>query len=272
MPCHAMTRKKRQFRFRIPCISSHSRPKQTSQLHITPPQPPPPPPPPQHPLPTSLERNMMFAIATSNPGGKEFKVPLTINDENSPMQAESNAGMKNDVPNFVNKVATTVNPNPTDEKAFNVVTLAGENRGATMNVAGTQQTAKNRSTDIHPATNKEEEKAFVNSNIQSINNSFMLHGSINGRDPGVRVNFPQHHHEAADYNKRGLENNRAEVNNVSQVEKLTYPRPIVRRRCLRGLLLEPSDSDPDNPNKPRRHGCKVTCGGDVGKGKDTGIL
>jgi hypothetical protein len=95
----------------------------------------------------------------------------------------------------------------------------------------------------------------------------MVEGSINGRDPGVRVILPQQPEPQV---KRDLENRKDEVNNISRVEKLTY-QPMVRRRCLRGLMVEPSDSDPENPDKPRRHGCKFSCG-DVRKDKDSGIL
>lgn len=46
---------------------------------------------------------------------------------------------------------------------------------------------------------------------------------------------------------------------------------MVKRRCLRGLFLESSDSDPDDCSKPQRHGCRV---GYSKKGKDnrTNIL
>lgn len=245
------------------------------------------------------ERTMMFAIATSNPSGKDIKLTdpvinnvATISNEEKPPPIMQQEGIKNDVSNLVNKLAT-VNPmtQPMDDKTVSVVTLAGDNKGATMHVANSnpQSTRKKGSIQIHRAyrTNQEESteeeeksrgtsaekdeagKAYVNSNIQSANNSIMLHGSINGRDPGVRVILPQQQHEHED--KPRLDQNRnkePEANNTtSRAERLTY-QPMVRRRCLRGLFLEPSDSDPD---KPRRHGCKFTCG-EVRKDKDTDIL
>lgn len=146
---------------------------------------------------------------------------------------------------------------PTDDKTVSVVTLAGDNRGATMHVAGSHSQSTRKKGSIHNIhrTKEEEEKdeagkAYVNSNIQSMNNSLMVQGSINGRDPGVHVILPEKPEPQV---KQGLENREAEVKTVSRVERLTY-QPMVRRRCLRGLLLEPSDSDPDNPDKPRRHG------------------
>lgn len=278
-----MSEQKKQFRFRIPWIAGSSigfqsrrkqRSKFPSQLAYSPPHPPPTP---IYEPQTTLERNMMFAIATSNPSEKNIKLvadPVTVNESKSLMQ---NSTMKDDVTNFANKVAT-VNPTtatqfPTDDKTVSVVTLAGDNRGATMHVAGSysQPTRKKGSIhNIHRTKEEEEEKdeagkAYVNSNIQSMNNSLMVQGSINGRDPGVRVILPEKPEPQV---KQGLENREAEVKMVSRVERLTY-QPMVRRRCLRGLLVEPSDSDPDNPDKPRRHGCKVSCG-DIRK--DNGIL
>ncbi|XP_004501126.1 uncharacterized protein [Cicer arietinum] len=242
--------KKHQFHFRIPWISGFS--STGSQSHPKSKSPSPKAPPTRISEPqTSLESKMMFATSTSNP-------------------SENNT-MKDDETNFVNKVAT-VNPTtqvPMDDKKVSVVTLAGENRGATMHVADSQSQSTKKKGSIHKIhrTNEKEEKeeggkAYVNSNIQSMNNSFMLQGSLTGRDPGVRVILPQKHEPEV---KRGLENRGNEGSNVSRVEKLPY-RPTVRRRCLRGLMVEPSDSDPD---KPRRHGCKFSCG-DVKK--DNGIL
>ena len=48
-------------------------------------------------------------------------------------------------------------------------------------------------TDGEENTNEEVGMAYVNSNIQSINNSLMFHGSITERDPGVQVTLPQNH-------------------------------------------------------------------------------
>lgn len=203
----------------------------------------------------TVEIKMMFATSAD---------PVTRNVSSSSMSLE------NPPPQNV----ATVNPTqPMNDKTVSVVTLAGDNRGATMHV-GSESAKKEGSIYIHRAyrTNPreegttdgeenscgnsmekedEEEKAFVNSNIQSMNNSIMLHGSIIGRDPGVRVILPQQPIKPVDTPK-------AEVN-IWRADKSSY-QPVVRRRCLRGLFLEPSDSDPDNPHKPRRHGCKFPCG------------
>ncbi|XP_061356442.1 uncharacterized protein LOC133300871 [Gastrolobium bilobum] len=267
-----MPRKKRQFRFRIPWIScpftgsQSRRPKSTSQIPI---QRPPFRPPgiasvPPQPLPSqaqgTVERKMMFAT-TSNARGEEIKVVSSAsadsvtrnvsssisNDEKPPQQK----GMKDD--DILNLVHPT---QPMDDKTVSVVTLAGDNRGATMHVTGSHSARKNEENSPSTSTEKDEVgKAYVNSNIQSMNNSLLLHGSITERDPGVSVILPQ---RPAEPIKPRLENQKAEVN-INRTERLTH-RPMIRRRCLRGLLMEPSDSDPDNPRKPRRHGCKFSCG------------
>lgn len=41
-----------------------------------------------------------------------------------------------------------------------------------------------------------------------------------------------------------------------EAECSVIPARTIKRRCLRGLFLESSDSDQD---KPCRHGCRVGC-------------
>ncbi|KAJ1384954.1 hypothetical protein SESBI_42103 [Sesbania bispinosa] len=209
----------------------------------------------------TVERKVMFA--TSNPSKKDIKV---VNS--------ASTTTKEDASNFDHKLGTVNTTKLMDEKTVSVMTLAGENRGATMHVAdsNTQSTRKKGSIpkqgEGEGEENRSTEKAYVNSNIQNMNNSFMLHGSINGRDPGVRVILPQ---QPQRDDERGLENPKAKSEvKINRAERVAY-QPVVRRRCLRGLFMEPSDSDPDNPNKPRRHGCKFSCG-EVRKDNDTGIV
>ncbi|XP_027356972.1 uncharacterized protein LOC113866291 [Abrus precatorius] len=207
----------------------------------------------------TVEGKMMFA--TSNPGGNDIKVvnpastssdpnPATMNVSTIPLSNEENPIMQNNKKDEILTVAM-------DEKGVSVVTLAGDNRGVTMHVAGSSRS--------NPKTEKEKDeaaKAYVNSNIQSINNSIMSHGTIQGRDPGVRVVLPQHPEPD---NEARLEPHKGEVS-INRAERLPY-QPVVRRRCLRGLFLEPSESEGDNPDKPRRHGCKFRCGENSAKDK-----
>ncbi|KAI9118556.1 hypothetical protein K1719_010888 [Acacia pycnantha] len=234
----------------------------------------------QSEAPETVEAQMMFA--TSNPTGNDVKVlsstnpkvsnvscishqkPHLPNVDKAPLQKEIK-----DVSNCDHKLAT--------ENPFNVTTLAGDNRGATMNV-GSKSGRKETLIPIYRAYKKNPEQmsevaadgeesseeesgnsmeneignAYVNSNIQSLNNSLMCQSSINDRDPGVHVTLPQKHVELV--KRDGPEIRKPDVN-VGGSDGVR-----IRRRCLRGLFAEPSDSDPDNPNKPQRHGCKYKCG------------
>ncbi|KAG4389170.1 hypothetical protein AAZX31_06G029600 [Glycine max] len=193
----------------------------------------------------NMERKMMFA--TSTPSGKDIKVV-------PPASASATISLS------TNDDISALNPTlNVDDKTVSVVTLAGDNRGVTMHVAGSHSTRPKPEGKKSASTEKDEAgKTYVNSNIQSINNSIMSNGSINGRDPGVRVILPQ---------QPCLEKPKAEVS-INRAEMVPY-RPVVRRRCLRGLFHEPSDSEPDNPDKPRRHGCKFRCGDIDTKDKET---
>ncbi|XP_057434956.1 uncharacterized protein LOC130727736 [Lotus japonicus] len=190
------------------------------------------------------ERKMVFPSSS----GKDIKLAASSDPVIREVSSISNdeKPIDDDISNFDHKLATV------DEKRVSVMTLAGENRGATMQVA---ESTRKKNGSIH---GEENSSSYVNSNIQSMNNSLISHGSINGRDPGVRVILQQQPEEDKQCFEK--ENPRPEVK-IHRAERLNHvPTPIVRRRCLRGLLLEPSDSDPDNPDKPRRHGCKVSCG------------
>ncbi|KAK4274780.1 hypothetical protein QN277_017957 [Acacia crassicarpa] len=236
----------------------------------------------QSEAPETVEAQMMFA--TSNPTGIDVKVLSSTNPKVSnvscishqkphlPMDKAPLQEEIKDVSNCDHKLAT--------ENPFNVTTLAGDNRGATMNVgskSGRKETLipiyraykKNpeqrsevaadgdESSEEEPGNSVENEigNAYVNSNIQSLNNSLMCQSSINDRDPGVHMTLPQKHVELVKSDdKSGQEIRKPDVN-VGRSDGVR-----IRRRCLRGLFAEPSDSDPDNPNKPQRHGCKFKCG------------
>ncbi|CAA7042653.1 unnamed protein product [Microthlaspi erraticum] len=168
-----------------------------------------------------------------------------------------------------------------DEKSVSVFTLTGENRGATMAI-NSEKDQKDGEVHIRrgyrsnpeesPNTtetegerrrldNKEEEedkervRAYVNGNTQAINNSIVCDSSVQENDPGIHmsVNFEE------------LKKKDETISPPKTVaEKKPEPvkvknEPRVRRRCLRGLLAESSESGPENPLKPRRHGCRFTC-------------
>ncbi|GAA0151405.1 hypothetical protein LIER_10132 [Lithospermum erythrorhizon] len=166
-----------------------------------------------------------------------------------------------------------------EERAISVITLAGENKGATMEIGSgssirdqglpihrgykmnqdetiessthAEQNPNKMDTNKNKANDDHASEMYMNSNIQNINNSIMFNSSITERDPGVHVVRSMESNKKAN-NKKKI-THKAEMN-VTKSNKLTYEPPNVRRRCLRGLLLESSDSDAD---KPRRHGCRV---------------
>ncbi|KAK7280668.1 hypothetical protein RJT34_25735 [Clitoria ternatea] len=251
----------------------------------------------------TMERKVMFA--TSNPTGKNTRVvsssdqgtrnvssmsyhEASHDSSSGGQKAPLQKGIKDDITKFVHKLTTSVHtPQPNDhDKQFSVITLAGDNRGATMHV-GSDSAKKEGSIHIHRAYKSDQEEstevttdgedgteednqeesdddevgmAYVNSNIQSINNSLMFHGSISERDPGVQLSLPQQAVEPIKpIDRPGLETQRTHFN-INRAEKSTY-QPMVRRRSPRGLFLEPNHTD--NLDKPRPHGCKLSCDKDI---------
>ncbi|BAT82764.1 hypothetical protein LR48_Vigan07g286200 [Vigna angularis] len=248
-----------------------------------------------HGVRETVERKLMFS--TTNPIEKDTRV-VTSTDEGtknvssssiSPEKAVSSSGekapplqkgIKDDITKFVHKLTSTVHPTQhMDDKQFSVITLVGDNRGATMHL-GSESAKKEDSIHIHRAyksdpeetnevttdgeenTNEEEEEeeelgmAYVNSNIQSINNSLMFHGSITERDPGVQITLPQKPTEPIrphDKPKPGLETQRTQFN-INRAEKSMY-QPTVGR-SIRGPFLESHD-------KRRRQSCKFSCDKDI---------
>ncbi|MED6119108.1 hypothetical protein PIB30_008619 [Stylosanthes scabra] len=115
-----------------------------------------------------VERNLMFATS---------KFMSSISPEKTALPK----GIACDVSRFLHKLSTV--------EQSEVVTVAGDNRGATMQVGNSAEEAEPEDsteviTDMEENTEKELTKddeigmAYVNSNIQSINNSVMVHGSI----------------------------------------------------------------------------------------------
>ncbi|PIA52700.1 hypothetical protein AQUCO_01000516v1 [Aquilegia coerulea] len=194
--------------------------------------------------------------------------------------------IKDDISRFTHKMSVDHPEKTIDENPMSVITLTGENKGASMQL-GSEAAKKDSSVrinrgyklnhgDISEATTDGESSAkprykdpktredteqtiYINSNTQSVNNSIVQSSSINERSPGVHVVFTNNTTEAMKPNKNTetVETRKADFK-ITQPQKLTY-EPTVKRRCLRGLFLESSDSDPDNPDKLRRHGCRYDC-------------
>ncbi|CAH9141624.1 unnamed protein product [Cuscuta epithymum] len=177
--------------------------------------------------------------------------------------------------------------------AVKVITLAGDNKGASMQL-GFDPSSKERPIHIHRAyksnhndhrivdneviittdieeagrksnsqeTNQEQEvlAVYANSNVQGVNNAILVDCTITERNPGVSLQIPSClQTEPVNSND---ETAPIQAHKAVQLKKFTHepqPTPTLRRRCLRGLLLE-SDSETENPSKrPRRHGCRVGC-------------
>ncbi|XVF73768.1 hypothetical protein PTKIN_Ptkin13bG0008200 [Pterospermum kingtungense] len=239
---------------------------------------------------SSTDEKQIKTVSSTYP-----KEPVPSKWEQVPLHKE----IRQDISKFVHKLASGQPKLPIDKKSISVLTLAGENRGASFHM-GSESTKRDGLVHIHrgykinpddspeattdgegssrgrkPKDSMTKEfqapKAYVNSNTQSINNSIVFESSVNERNPGVHLEFL---HNLAESTKSTAKaesiKTRKAQSNITQAEKLTY-EPTVRRRCLRGLFAEPSDSDPDNPEKPRRHGCRYSCG-QKNKEKKIGVL
>ncbi|CAL5340692.1 unnamed protein product [Camellia sinensis] len=129
--------------------------------------------------------------------------PTISNGKRAPLLKQ----IRGDISKFVHKIATQHPKFPMEKKPVTVITLAGENRGASMQL-GAESTEKEGAIHIHvgyminPYENTEvtsdgeegsedssteedrAEKACINGNVQGINNSILLHSSITEENPG----------------------------------------------------------------------------------------
>ncbi|XP_039043327.1 proteoglycan 4-like [Hibiscus syriacus] len=109
-------------------------------------------------------------------------------DEQVPLHKE----IREDVSKFVRKLVTGKPKLTTDEKPVSVITLAGENSGASFRCDSSsdgEESSRGRKTMDSMIKESAAPKAYVNSNTQSINNSIMLESSLEGRNPGVHLDF-----------------------------------------------------------------------------------
>lgn len=249
-------------------------------------------------------------IATSASNGRKSKI-TTTEPRNKSMVANTShklgnsngkhipmhKNIRDDISKLVNKVAVGDSKQSIDDRPVSVITLAGENRGASMHIgsdssrregvvhirrgykikpddsaeattdgeeslkakSNNPKIKEDQASEAHVNSNVQQvSDAHVNSNVQGINNSVLFNSSVTERNPGVHI---IHSHIPTESKKPSgkpgiLETQKAEFN-MTPSQKLTH-ESTVRRRCLRGLFLESSDSDSDS-TKPRRHGCRVGC-------------
>ncbi|XP_010927384.1 uncharacterized protein [Elaeis guineensis] len=160
-------------------------------------------------------------------------------------------------------------------QAVSMITLAGENNGASMVISSdthVHRRFKHDKGDVEASSDNVDGRwnprgnensaitASINSNVQSINNSTVHDSTCDVRDPGIHLNLSSKKMEAA--NLRGqTEPLRPQKTapSIAQDQKPSH-EPKIRRRCLRALFMESSESDPEeDPQKPRRHGCRFNC-------------
>ncbi|XP_047950557.1 uncharacterized protein LOC125196186 [Salvia hispanica] len=200
---------------------------------------------------------------------------ITPGDTTSSQPVKKSKKIMADMSKFAKEIAGGDHKKAISDRPVSMITLVGENRGASMHMES-DHSKRERPVHIHrsyksnpdqspEATTDGEESSqrkksenercmedqpseeYVNNNAQGINNS-IVEGS-----PGVHMVVS--HQPIQSKEETSLpEARKAEVS-TSRAEKLTY-QPTIRRRCLRGLLMEMSDSEQE---KPRRHGCRVSC-------------
>lgn len=245
------------------------------------------------PIPNEKQNKTPISpLMARSPVNENRQKPAIPNGQRVPLHKE----LRDDISKFVHKMAIGDSKNPKDEKPVSVITLAGENRGASMHLGSesgkregavhihrgyklnpdnsTEATTDGEgrwSKDVSTEEDHQATEAYINNNTQGLNNSLVSNTYITERNPGVHLVLSHNLKDSIISNERtgSLETRRAEFN-ITPARNLTY-EPRIRRRCLRGLLMEPSDSDPDNPEKPQRHGCLYACG-EKNKDNQTDVL
>ncbi|CAL9084599.1 unnamed protein product, partial [Musa textilis] len=162
--------------------------------------------------------------------------------------------IKEGLSKLLQKIGTGYSGGARNGLSTNVVTLAGNNSGASM-IIGYEGSC---SEEKWQHGGKGAFTTSINNNVQSINNSTVDESSCSVRNPGVHLNLSRTKEPLV--SKRTvepLETERTPSKPIQSQKPTSEPR--IRRRCLRALLMEPSESDPENPEKPRRHGCRYSC-------------
>ncbi|XP_010919005.1 uncharacterized protein [Elaeis guineensis] len=102
---------------------------------------------------------------------------------------------------------STARPGQENEEAdhgVRIITLAGDNKGATMK-ANLEEMM-----DTHGALHDDETamSAYTNSNYQAVNNSILLGGSFKAEDPGVHIVISDYVDEHEDSDQESHEKNK----------------------------------------------------------------
>ncbi|XP_042423574.1 uncharacterized protein LOC122011245 [Zingiber officinale] len=127
--------------------------------------------------------------------------------------------------------------------SVNVITLAGKNNGASMVIGYDDKLGED---------NRNGETAFassINNNVQSINNSAIEQSSCSVRHPGVHLKVSNRSSETLASDKAMKPQNTEPRTFAPLQGQMTSQEPRIRRRCLRALFMESSESDIENPPK-----------------------
>lgn len=132
------------------------------------------------------------------------KKPVISNKDQIPFQNS----LRNDISMFAQKMAMAHTENSKVEQIASVVALVGKNKGASMKlgfespkdegsfktepVEGTKENERNKRAKRKRSNNENDQenqitKAFINNNVQDINNSILMNSFITERNPGVHV-------------------------------------------------------------------------------------
>lgn len=195
---------------------------------------------------------------------------------------------------LAHKLGTGTRKRPMDNKPASILTLAGENIGASMQVrpgsANKEGSVLHRGYNPNPdgtteATTDGEEsskklilkdpnlakenrptKMYINNNTQGINNSLLFNNSVTESNPGIHFVLASTPGEQAEPNNNKLESieTRRAQSSVMPSQRLTYEPPKYRRHGVGGLSMESSESNPEK-DEPHPHG-------DTRKDKDINVL
>ncbi|GLJ19486.1 hypothetical protein SUGI_0351920 [Cryptomeria japonica] len=114
--------------------------------------------------------------------------------KNKTLEERSNQmGFRNDIRNLTRRLAELyalqkISVGEGDEEmGSKVITLVGENRGAAMDLRFSTDGEENYRRNLH--SKGAQLNAFVNSNVQSANNSILYDSTCTYRDPGAQLSL-----------------------------------------------------------------------------------
>ncbi|CAI9753768.1 unnamed protein product [Fraxinus pennsylvanica] len=132
--------------------------------------------------------------------------------------AEKQKGFDKEIKELISSLTTRVSSiqknggdstqhNTQDDNGVSIITLAGTNLGATMRGDMDQTPAVPQGIGLGGT---EELTTCVNSNFQAINNSIMLGGSYDTKDPGVHLDISEYMDHSAHHLKHGKKAKKSE--------------------------------------------------------------